>query len=250
MCGRCAACHKVLLGAHADLTVCDPAENKDIYKKDSLRTLRTQAYRRPVEGDAKVVLLQSAELISAEGQNLLLKIIEEPPEDTVFILACANRYRLLGTVLSRVTVYALPPLPEAECMERLCELAPGHTGEEYGRVLARCNGSPETGAALLRDAEVQKRYAAAEAMLSGLSTGSSYRVMAAAVPLERDRQQYAAMLEVLGSMLANPTLREIYNLPDRTAARFRGELTELMALCERNAHLPLVTALLTRRCKR
>lgn len=250
MCGECAACRKVLMGAHADLTICDPAENKDAYKKENLRTLRAEAYRRPVEGNAKVVLLQSAELISAEGQNLLLKIIEEPPEDTVFILTCANRYRLLGTVLSRVTVYPLPPLPETESMQRLQELAPGHTGEEYGRALVRCGGSPEAGALLLRDAATQKRYAAAEEMLAGLSTGNGYRVMAAAAPLERDRAQYAALLETLASLLANPLLREIYNLPDRTAARFRGELMPLFALCERNAYLPLVTAVLVKRCKR
>lgn len=250
MCGSCAACRKVLLGAHPDVTICDPAEDKDVYKVENLRTLRAEAYRSPVESDTKVVLLQSAQLLTAAAQNLLLKIIEEPPEHTVFLLACANRYRLLGTVLSRVTVYRLPPLTEAECMERLQTLAPGHSGEEYGKALVRCGGSPETGAALLRDAALQKRYAAAEEMLAGLATGNGYRVMTAAAGEERDRAQYSAMLEVLAALLANRTMREIYNLPDRTAARFRGELTALTTLCERNAHLPLVTALLVKRCKR
>ena len=65
----------------------DPDEDKDIYKKESLRRLRAELYRTPVEAPRKVAILQLAERIPAEGQNLLLKIIEEPPEHLLFILA-------------------------------------------------------------------------------------------------------------------------------------------------------------------
>ena len=109
MCGDCPACRKVLVGEHPDLMLYDPEENKDIYKKDSVRDLRADLYRTPVEAARKVAILQLAERLPAEGQNLLLKIIEEPPADTFFIFTVQNRYRLLPTVLSRVTCYALPP---------------------------------------------------------------------------------------------------------------------------------------------
>lgn len=250
MCGECPACRKVLVGEHPDLLLYDPDEDKDIYKKDSVRLLRAELYRTPVEASRKVAVLHLAERISAEGQNLLLKIIEEPPADTFFVLTAQNRYRLLPTVLSRVTCCALPPAGGEDCLRRIRALAPGHTEEELNRAMIRCGGSPETGAALLRDAVVQKRYAAAEEMLAGLAMANSYRVMAAAAPLERDRPAYTALLETLAELLANPALREMYNLPVRTAARCRAELAPLLQMCERNAHLPLVTALLTTRCRR
>ena len=245
-----AACRKVLVGEHPDLLLYDPDEDKDIYKKDSVRLLRAELYRTPVEASRKVAVLHLAERISAEGQNLLLKIIEEPPADTFFVLTAQNRYRLLPTVLSRVTCCALPPAGGEDCLRRIRALAPGHTEEELNCAMIRCGGSPETGAALLRDAAVQKRYAAAEEMLAGLAMANSYRVMAAAAPLERDRPAYIALLETLAELLANPALREMYNLPVRTAARCRAELAPLLQMCERNAHLPLVTALLTTRCRR
>ena len=102
LCGTCPACRKVLVGEHPDLMLYDPDEDKDIYKKESLRQLRAELYRTPVEAPRKVAILQLAERIPAEGQNLLLKIIEEPPEDTFFVFTAQNRYRLLPTVLSRV----------------------------------------------------------------------------------------------------------------------------------------------------
>lgn len=250
MCGKCAACRKIMAGAHADLTVCDPSEDKDVYKKENLRALRAAAFRLPVEGCAKIFLLLQAQLIPPEGQNLLLKVIEEPPENTVFLLTCPNRYRLLTTILSRVTVFTVPALEDAACLDELQHLAPGRTGEEYARTLIRCEGSPEMGVALLTDPTVQKRTAAAEEMAAGLAMGSGYRVLAAAAPFEKDRAQYAALLEELSRLLANSTIREIYNLPIKTALRFRGCLLPLEELCARNAHLPLVSALLVRRCLR
>ena len=215
-----------------------------------MRDLRADLYRTPVEAARKVAILQLAERLPAEGQNLLLKIIEEPPADTFFIFTVQNRYRLLPTVLSRVTCYALPPAGAEDCLRRMRELAPGHTEEELNRALLRCGGIPETGAALLKDPAIQKRYAAAEEMLAGLAMGNGYRILAAAAPMERDRAGYTALLETLGELLANPALREMYNLPGRTAARCRAALAPLLQMCERNAHLPLVTALLAERGKR
>ena len=250
MCGECPACRKVLVGEHPDLLLYDPDEEKDIYKKESLRRLRAELYRTPVEAPRKVAILQLAERITAEGQNLLLKIIEEPPEDTFFVFTAQNRYRLLPTVLSRVTCYSLPPAAPEDCRRRMKELVPTASEEELDRALLRCGGSPETGAALMKDPAIQKRYAAAEEMLAGLAMTNSYRVLAAAAPLEKDRAGYTALLETLAELLANPALREIYNLPARTAARCRAEIAPLLQMCEQNAHLPLVTALLTERCRR
>ena len=69
LCGTCPACRKVLVGEHPDLMLYDPDEDKDIYKKESLRRLRAELYRTPVEAPRKVAILQLAERIPAEGQN-------------------------------------------------------------------------------------------------------------------------------------------------------------------------------------
>ena len=75
LCGTCPACRKVLVGEHPDLMLYDPDEDKDIYKKESLRRLRAELYRTPVEAPRKVAILQLAERIPAE---LSLIHISEP----------------------------------------------------------------------------------------------------------------------------------------------------------------------------
>ena len=217
-----------------------------------VREAREAIQRSALSTDAagRVLFIYGAQNLNGSSANAMLKIIEEPPEDTFFVFTAQNRYRLLPTVLSRVTCYTLPPAAPADCLRRMRELAPGHTEEELNRALLRCGGSPETGAALLRDPAAQKRYAAAEEMLAGLAMANPYRVIAAAAPLEKDRAGYTALLETLAELLANPALREMYNLPGRAAAGCRAQIAPLLQMCERNAHLPLVTALLTERCRR
>ena len=124
LCRTCPACRKVLVGEHPDLMLYDPDEDKDIYKKESLRRLRAELYRTPVEAPRKVAILQLAERIPAEGQNLLLKIIEEPPERVLFILTCNNRARILPTILSRAAVIPIAVCSQEECLRALGRLAP------------------------------------------------------------------------------------------------------------------------------
>lgn len=77
-----------------------PMRTRISTKRKAWRRLRAELYRTPVEAPRKVAILQLAERIPAEGQNLLLKIIEEPPEDTFLFLPRRTCYRLLPTVLS------------------------------------------------------------------------------------------------------------------------------------------------------
>lgn len=246
-CGLCPSCRAIDEGSCMDVLEIDAASNNGV---DSVRVLRDDAIYTPGTVKMRVYIIDEVHMLSISAFNALLKIIEEPPEDTFFVFTAQNRYRLLPTVLSRVTCYTLPPAAPADCLRRMKELAPGHTEEELNRALLRCGGSPETGAALLKDPAVQKRYAAAEEMLAGLAMANPYRAIAAAAPLEKDRAGYTALLETLAELLANPALREMYNLPGRAAAGCRAQIAPLLQMCERNAHLPLVTALLTERCRR
>jgi len=71
------------------------------------------AYRTPVEGHAKVFIIDEAELMDAAGQNALLKTLEEPPPSTYIILVTSRPERLLPTVLSRSQLVRFGPLDNA-----------------------------------------------------------------------------------------------------------------------------------------
>jgi DNA polymerase-3 subunit delta' len=85
-CGECVACHTVMAGTHADVREIVP-EGLSISVK-SMRTLVQSAARRPAMGQYQVLVVTDADRLTENAANALLKFIEEPPEQTIFLL-CA-----------------------------------------------------------------------------------------------------------------------------------------------------------------
>ena len=244
MCGECTPCRKVLAGVHSDVLLRDGREDPESFKVRAMRELRAEAYKSPSEGRAKVFILAEAQLLLRESQNVLLKVMEEPPEDTYFILTCDNKYRLLETVRSRLTAFALPPLGEEECLRRLRERAPGKKPEEYREAVLLCRGSPGAGEAILTQPQAGKRARAAGELLSAMAGRDPYGVMAAAAPFEKNRGEYAALLEEAARLAGwGPFLREKGISPAR-GALLREKLLTAGEKNRQNGYQPLLSALL------
>ena len=111
-CGRCTSCVKVAKGLHPDVSlISGPGEGKPI-TVDQVRTLRADAYIRPNEGDRKIYLLEGADQMNASAQNAMLKLLEEGPPYSAFLLIAGNAGGLLQTVRSRCEELALLPAGE------------------------------------------------------------------------------------------------------------------------------------------
>ncbi len=106
-CGHCNACRKVMAGTHPDYITVDDPEHKNVAVK-IVRDAREDMYIRPNEGSHKIYLFPQS--MGIEGQNALLKILEEPPAYGVFILLAENPQTLLPTVRSRCTELKLNAL--------------------------------------------------------------------------------------------------------------------------------------------
>ena len=79
-----------------------------------IRDLLSMLNLQPLEGRNKVFILDPAEALNAEAANAILKGLEEPPENTFFILITVNVHELLLTVRSRCQIYNFLPLALAE----------------------------------------------------------------------------------------------------------------------------------------
>ena len=80
---------------------------------EQIRQLRTIAYTRPFEFPRRVFILDEAQTIHWQAVDLLLKVLEEPPETTSFILICPNAYELRSTIRSRCMRIAFQPVEQA-----------------------------------------------------------------------------------------------------------------------------------------
>ncbi len=131
-CGVCRSCRLVENGIHPDV-IRPEKDKKTVISIDSIKALRRDAYVRPTAGREKIYLFEHAEHLNTEGQNALLKLLEEPPEAVRFILLAPSRSVLLPTVLSRATLFTAESIPVEEARAFLRELFPGR---DEGEILA------------------------------------------------------------------------------------------------------------------
>ena len=111
-CGICSSCIKAHAGSHPDIYLAEGGLTPRSFKVDAVRAVRSDAYVQSQEGGCKVYLLFRAESMSAEAQNALLKVLEEPPAQTVFILTCPTAHLLLQTIRSRSQMITLDDTAE------------------------------------------------------------------------------------------------------------------------------------------
>ena len=96
-CGKCDVC-KSLEGTNIDVLEIDAASNNGV---DEIRELREKVKYPPVVGRFKVYIIDEVHMLSISAFNALLKTLEEPPKQTVFVLATTEVHKLPATILSR-----------------------------------------------------------------------------------------------------------------------------------------------------
>lgn len=146
-CHRCPPCKKVLAGVHPDVNIISGGDKP--IAVDQVRSLRSDAYVRPNEGQRKVYVLEGADQMNASAQNAMLKLLEDGPAYAVFFLLAENGSALLPTVRSRCETLELAPVSPAQAEEWLAKAFPGRTAEEIRRAALECQGILGRAAALL-----------------------------------------------------------------------------------------------------
>ncbi len=136
-CLSCQPCRKVMEGNHPDFITVEDPEHKHVAVK-LVREFREDVFIRPNESDHKIYLFPQE--LGIEGQNALLKILEEPPKYGVFLLLTDNPEKLLPTVRSRCRELKLLPLPEKILHRQLRQDFPGAAQEDIAAAMSRCGG--------------------------------------------------------------------------------------------------------------
>ena len=136
-CGSCVPCRKIESGNHPDFITVEDPEHKNVAVK-IVREIREDVFIRPNESAYKIYLFPQE--LGIEGQNALLKILEEPPGHGVFILLTDNPEKLLETIRSRATELKLVALPEKLLHRQLKMDFPGAGEEDLLSAMERSGG--------------------------------------------------------------------------------------------------------------
>src|SRR6476661_2254224 len=97
-CGVCESCVSIASATSLDVIEMDAASNNSV---DDIRDLREAVAYAPVSGRSKVYILDEAHMLSTAAWNAFLKTLEEPPPNTVFVLATTEAAKVLPTVVDR-----------------------------------------------------------------------------------------------------------------------------------------------------
>ncbi len=116
-CGRCSACHTVLVGSHPDLVVV--ATSATFIPVKQARELALTASHRPTLGRWRIIIVEDADRLTEQAADALLRVLEEPPPRTVWLLCAPSLEDLLITVRSRCRHLRLRTPPVAAVAELL-----------------------------------------------------------------------------------------------------------------------------------
>lgn len=249
-CGSCNQCRKVLEQNHPDVEYYGGDGSRRSFHIDTIRQLRQNAWLLPGEAPCRVCVLCGAENMTDQAQNALLKILEEPPEHTVFILTAENRAMLLPTILSRVQTIRLEPLTPAEILPVLRERCPDQPGEklEWAAETADTIGQA---LALLADESLQKHAQLAQRMLELLCNGSEYDLLTAVEPVSRKREDLLEVCTQLRQLLTAELTRAASGgesrFSTRRITRMLEALDDLLPRVLQNGNTLLLSTLLALR---
>lgn len=119
-CNRCPSCLGIESGRFLDVVELDAASNNGV---DSVRALRDEAIYSPAQVKKRVYIVDEVHMLSTPAFNALLKILEEPPEHLMFILATTELHKVPATILSRCQRFSFRRIQPKDIVGRLNYIA-------------------------------------------------------------------------------------------------------------------------------
>jgi DNA polymerase-3 subunit gamma/tau len=133
-CGTCASCVELSRdgGGSLDVVEIDAASHNGV---DDARDLRERAAFAPARDRYKIFILDEAHMVTPQGFNALLKLVEEPPEHIKFIFATTEPEKVIGTIRSRTHHYPFRLVPPAQMLDYVQKMCADESVEVEGGVL-------------------------------------------------------------------------------------------------------------------
>jgi DNA polymerase III subunit gamma/tau len=189
--GTCQSCRSIVSNSSMDVLEMDAASNRGI---DEIRDLRDKVNLAPVAGRMKVYIIDEVHMLTAEAFNALLKMLEEPPEHVIFVLATTEKHKVLPTIISRCQSFDFRRPSIETLTEKLREISNAE-GIEV-----------EPGALTVIARQGRGSFRDAEGLLDQLSSFAEGRITASMVR------------ELLGGVGPESLIETTYALHERRAA--------------------------------
>lgn len=200
-CGECRHCKRILENTHPDVIRPEKSGKKQIYNRETMRNICSDAYVKPNDCDSKVYIFTDCESVEESTQNLMLKLIEEPPDTAYFIFTTVSRSVFLPTILSRVITIGIPECTETDCRMALADM--GFSEEAINGAVERFHGNIGNCVDYLKGGETAENAEICRSVIAAISAGDEYGLLTALHRIGDNRNRIKLVLE-----LADKTIRD------------------------------------------
>lgn len=115
-CNKCEACLSIISGSTTDVIEMDAASNNSV---DNIRAIRQEVMYATTGLKYKIYIIDEVHMLSTSAFNALLKTLEEPPKNVIFILATTEEHKIIPTILSRCMRFEFKKINEKDIIKRL-----------------------------------------------------------------------------------------------------------------------------------
>ncbi len=238
-CDTCRDCMLAIGHNHPDIQYFAPEEKKKSLSVEQVRKIKTDAFIKSHMGGKKVFIIDKADSLSENSQNALLKTIEEPPQDILFILICESSAKLLTTVISRCVIFSLFPPEENEALEYL-KSNTKKSDEEIIKAINATHNNIGKALTLLGKRKSEKSRLAEEFLNGVLEYNNAVDLMLLLKPLQKDRLKTSEFISELKLITAAKITENTSNTPFlKNLIRIYETISEMEPLLTTNVNLSL-----------
>lgn len=196
-CYECVQCKKAEKGIHPDIYEHSAEGGAKSFHIEVVRDVISDVYMPPNEAEYKVYILGNTHCMSENAQNAILKVLEEPPAYTVFILTVENRTMLLETVLSRAIVLSLSGVSAKDGAEFIVSNSPEIDYNTAYEALTAFRGNIGKASASIAGGKMQETISLVGNICNGILADNEYELIKAVSAFSKDRQELVTALSML-----------------------------------------------------
>ncbi len=240
-CGECHNCHLAITQNHPDITTVTLEKDKKSILVSQIRELKTNAFIKPHESDSKVFIIDFADTMNESSQNALLKVLEEPPKNTYFVLIAESKASLLPTVISRCVALSLN-VPSFEEALNFISHNTNYSLEDISNALKDTRNNIGKSLELLKGKTDAKTGLAAKEFLQSALRNDQWGMLNILIPFEKNRIETESFFKDLKLNIVEEIKNNPKGVRSSSLLKFYDRLSQLEKSLVTNINLPLLFA--------
>lgn len=199
-CGKCPSCINVGKHSHPDVTYVRTEGKLEGYSVSAVREVITDAFVKPNNNSGrKIYIFRDCRNMSVQTQNMMLKLIEEPPEYAYFIFTAESKHEFLPTIISRCICLGVSPCTEQETISALSEA--GYKDDEIKKAVSCFHGNTGRCIEYISDEKVRQRIDLTKRIADSIIKGSEYELNAVLYSVSGTRNELYDVFAVLDKLV-------------------------------------------------